>query len=154
MADIYDMTLTSLDRVMALSDIVICLAPITPTTRGMLGRREFGLMKRDAVFVNVSRGAIVQTDALIEKLRDGSLIACLDVFDPEPIPVDSPVRDMSNVFLTPHIAGVTAASGPRLFKLMVDELERFFAGHETRYDLLPRTITNRLGLGLEPPGRA
>lgn len=146
LADIYDVTFTTLDNVLSLSDIVICLAPITPATRGMLGARELDLMRDDAVFVNVSRGAIVQTDALIAKLRDGKLVACLDVFDPEPIPVDSPVRDMPNVFLTPHIAGVTAAGGPRFFKLMVDELERFLGGHETRYDLLPRTLANRTGL--------
>jgi phosphoglycerate dehydrogenase-like enzyme len=152
LADIYDVTFTSLDNVLSRSDVVVCLAPITPATRGMLGAREFDLMKDEAVFVNVSRGAIVQTDALIARLREGRLIACLDVFDPEPIPVDSPVRDLPNVFLTPHIAGVTAAGGPRFFQIMVDELERFFGGHETRFDLLPRTIANRMGL--EPPRRA
>lgn len=151
LADIYGVTFTTLDNVLSLSDVVICLAPITPATRGMLGARELDLMKDQAVFVNVSRGAIVQTDALIAKLRQGRLIASLDVFDPEPIPVDSPVRDLPNVFLSPHIAGVTAAGGPRFFKLMVDELERFFGGHETRYDLLPRTIANRMGQ--EPPRR-
>jgi D-3-phosphoglycerate dehydrogenase len=154
LADVFDVTFTTLDQVLANSDVVICLAPITPATRGMLGAREFGLMKDNMVFVNVSRGAIVQTDALIDVLRTGRLIACLDVFDPEPLPVDSPVRDMPNVFLTPHIAGVTAAGGPRFFRffhIMVDELERFFGGHETRYDLLPRTIANRLGQ--EPPRR-
>jgi phosphoglycerate dehydrogenase-like enzyme len=152
LADIYDVTLTSLDRVMSLSDVVICLAPITPSTRGMLGARELGLLRDDAVFVNVSRGAIVQTEPLIAELRSGRIIACLDVWDPEPIPVESPIRDLPNVFLTPHIAGVTAASAPRFFAIMVDELERFFAGHETRYDLLPRTIANRMGQ--EPPGRS
>lgn len=151
LADIYDVTFTSLDHVMALSDVVICLAPITPATKGMLGARELGLMRDETVFVNVSRGAIVQTDALIDELRRGRIVACLDVFDPEPIPVDSPVRDMPNVFLSPHIAGVTAAGGPRFFRIMVDELERFFGGHETRYDLLPRTIANRMGQ--EPPRR-
>lgn len=151
LADIYDVTFTSLENVMALSDVVICLAPITPATRGMLGARELGLMRDETVFVNVSRGAIVQTDALIAELRRGRIVACLDVFDPEPIPVDSPVRDMPNVFLSPHIAGVTAAGGPRFFRIMVDELERFFGGHETRYDLLPRTIANRMGQ--EPPRR-
>jgi phosphoglycerate dehydrogenase-like enzyme len=145
LADIYGVTFTSLDNVLTLSDVVICLAPITPATRGMLGAREFGLMRDEAVFVNVSRGAIVQTDALIAKLREGRLIASLDVFDPEPFPVDSPIRDLPNVFLTPHIAGVNAAGGPRFFKIMVDELERFFGGHETRFDLLPRTIANRTG---------
>lgn len=151
LADIYGVTFTSLDNVMALSDVVICLAPITPATRGMLGERELALMRDETVFVNVSRGAIVQTEALIAELRRGRIVACLDVFDPEPIPVDAPVRDMPNVFLSPHIAGVTAAGGPRFFGLMVDELERFFAGHETRYDLLPRTIANRMGE--EPPRR-
>jgi phosphoglycerate dehydrogenase-like enzyme len=150
LADVYDVTFTSLDNVLSLPDVVICLAPITPATKGMLGAREFGLMRDDAVFVNVSRGAIVQTDALIARLREGTLIASLDVFDPEPIPLDSPVRDMPNVFLTPHIAGVNAAGGPRFFKLMVDELERFLAGHETRYDLLPRTIANRTGQATVP----
>ncbi len=150
LADVYGVTFTSLDNVLSLSDVVICLAPITPATRGMLGAREFDLMRDDAVFVNVSRGAIVQTDALIAKLREGKLIASLDVFDPEPIPVDSPIRDLPNVFLTPHIAGVNAAGGPRFFRIMVDELERFFGGHETRYDLLPRTIANRTGA---PPPR-
>jgi phosphoglycerate dehydrogenase-like enzyme len=151
LSDVYDVTFTSLDHVLSLSDVVVCLAPITPATRGMLGRRELGLIRDDAVFVNVSRGAIVQTDALIERLRDGRLVACLDVFDPEPIPVDSPVRDMPNVFLSPHIAGVTAQGRSRFFRIMVDELERFLAGHETRYDLLPRTIANRTGQ--EPPRR-
>lgn len=151
LADIFDVTFTSLDNVLSVSEVVICLAPITPATRGMIGERELDLMQDEAVFVNVSRGAIVRTDALVAKLREGKLIACLDVFDPEPIPVDSPVRDLPNVFLTPHIAGVTAAGGPRFFDIMVDELERFFAGHETRYDLLPRTIANRTGQ--EPPRR-
>lgn len=145
LADIYDVTFTGLDEVMARSDVVICLAPITPATRGMLGAREFALMRDDTVFVNVSRGAIVQTDALTAELASGRIVASLDVFDPEPIPVDSPVRDLPNVFLTPHIAGVTAANGPRFFRLMVDELQRFYAGHETRYDLLPRTLANRRG---------
>jgi phosphoglycerate dehydrogenase-like enzyme len=151
LADAYDVTFTTLDNVLSIPDVIICLAPITPATRGMIGQRELDLIRDDAVFVNVSRGAIVQTDALERTLRTGRIVACLDVFDPEPIPVDSPVRDLPNVFLTPHIAGVNAAGGPRFFRIMVDELERFFGGHETRYDLLPRTIANRTGA--EPPRR-
>ena len=75
LADIYDITFTSLDNVLSLSEVVICVAPITPATRGMLGAREFDLMQDGAVFVNVSRGAIVQTDALIAKLREGRIVA-------------------------------------------------------------------------------
>lgn len=144
-ADIYDFTLTSLEKVLSGPDVVVCLAPLTPRTRGMLGARELALLRPGAVFVNVSRGAIVHSDALIARLRQGDIIAALDVFDPEPIPVDSPIRDLENVFLTPHIAGVTLASRKRFFSLMVDELQRFFAGHETRHDLTPRTMANRRG---------
>jgi phosphoglycerate dehydrogenase-like enzyme len=151
LADIYDITFTSLDNVLSLADVVVSLAPITPATKGMLGQREFDLMRDGSVFVNVSRGAIVQTDALIGKLREGRMVAALDVFDPEPIPEDSPIRDMRNVFLTPHTASATKATQSRNFTIMVDELERFFGGHETRYDLLPRTIANRTGQA--PPSR-
>ena len=150
-ADIYDVTFTSLDNVLSLSDVVVCLAPITPATKGMLGAREFGLIKEGGVFVNVSRGAIVQNEALFARLRKGDLVACLEVFDPEPIPEDSPIRDLRNVFLTPHTAAATKSTRTRNFKIMVDELERFFNGHETRFDLLPRTIANRTGAA--PPRR-
>jgi len=149
-ADIYGITMTTLDNVMSLPEVVICLVPLTPATTGMIGRREIGLMQPGTVFVNVSRGAIVDSDALIERLRKNDMIACLDVFDPEPVPVDSPVRQMHNVFLTPHVAGVNVLGGPRFFSLMTDEMERFFSGHETRYDLLPRTLANRRGAPAPP----
>lgn len=144
-ADVYGFTLTSLDNVLSIPDVVVCLAPLTPGTRGMIGTRQIGLLRPGSVFVNVSRGAIVDSKALIERLQKGDMIASLDVFDPEPMPVDSPVRDLPNVFLTPHIAGVTAASRTRFFTLMVDEMRRFFEGHETLYDLSPRTLANRRG---------
>jgi phosphoglycerate dehydrogenase-like enzyme len=149
-ADVYDLTFTSLDNVLSRSDAVICLAPLTPATEGMLGAREFHLMRDYAVFVNVSRGAIVQSDALIDKLREGKLIASLDVFDPEPIPFESPIRDLPNVFITPHTAGTTISAKTRNFEIMVDEVQRFLSGNDTRYDLSPRTMANRRG---EPPSR-
>jgi phosphoglycerate dehydrogenase-like enzyme len=68
------------------------------------------------------------------------------VFDPEPIPAGSPIRDLPNVFLSPHIAGVTAACGPRFFDFMLDELERFTTGHETLFDITRTTLANRRGL--------
>jgi len=138
--------LTSLDHVMADADVVVCCAPITPRTQGMLGVRELDLLKPDSVFVNVSRGAIVDSQALIARAARGDIRVSLDVFDPEPIPAESGIRDLPNVFLSPHIAGVTAACRPRFFSFMVDELERFFAGHETMFDITPRTLANRRGL--------
>lgn len=141
----YDFTLTSLENVLSLSDVVVCLAPLTPGTAGMLGTAELDLLRSSSIFVNVSRGPIVQTAALIERLNRGDIVACLDVFDPEPIPIDSPVRSMSNVFLSPHIAGTTERSRTRFFEEMVNELERHFAGHQTLFDLTPQTLSNRRG---------
>jgi phosphoglycerate dehydrogenase-like enzyme len=141
--------LTSLDQVMARPDVVVCTAPLTPRTKGMIGARELDLLKHEAVFVNVSRGPIVDTDALIARAKRGDVRVSLDVFDPEPIPAGSEIRSLTNVFLSPHIAGVTAACRPRFFSFMVDEIERFLAGDETMFDLTPRVLANRRGS--EPP---
>jgi phosphoglycerate dehydrogenase-like enzyme len=138
LGEMYDVNLTSLDNVMSHSDVVICLAPLIAETRGLIGRGEVEAMRPATVFVNVSRGMVVQTEALVERLERGDIIACLDVFDPEPIPVDHVVRRLPNVFLSPHIAGVTAASEPRFFDYMVDEVLRAFAGHRPRHELIPR----------------
>ncbi|GAA3116603.1 phosphoglycerate dehydrogenase-like enzyme [Kribbella aluminosa] len=138
LAGTYDLDLTDLDTVMARSEVVVCLAPLTAATKGLIGADQIRAMRPGTVFVNVSRGAVVDSEALVERLATGDLIACLDVFDPEPLPADSPLRAMGNVFLSPHIAGVTAAAEPRFFDLMVDELERVFAGYRPRFPLVPR----------------
>ena len=142
--DIMGFLLTTLDFVLADSDIVVCLAPLTPATRGMIGQRELELLQPGAVFVNVSRGAIVDSAALIARLQRGDIVAGLDVFDPEPIPADSPIKDLPNVFLTPHIAGANRGL-ESFFALMVDELDRRFHGHETLHDLTPQVRANRTG---------
>ena len=98
----------------------------------------------NAVFVNVSRGAVVNSQALIERLRPGDVVAGLDVFDPEPIPADSEIKRLPNVFLSPHIA-TTASTRQAFFRLMVDEVERFLAGHHPMFEVTPRTLANRRG---------
>jgi phosphoglycerate dehydrogenase-like enzyme len=95
------------------------------------------------VLVNVSRGKVIDSEALVARLRRGDLIACLDVFDPEPVPLDSPLLDLPNVFLTPHIAGVTEESRRRFFSLMVDECLRHFAGYEPWSELTARIVSLR-----------
>ena len=115
-------TLTSLDAVLSKTDVIVCLAPLTPSTRGMLGPNEINSMKPGSVLVNVSRGPIVDSDALIERLEIGDITACLDVFDQEPVPVGSRIRQLPNVFLSPHIAGTTERSRTRFFEEMVSEL--------------------------------
>jgi D-3-phosphoglycerate dehydrogenase / 2-oxoglutarate reductase len=121
------------------ADVVFCLLPLTPRTEHLLGRDQLDLLLPGAVFVNVSRGRVVDSDALIERLRRGDVVACLDVFDPEPFPLESPVRDLENVFLSPHLGGGSEESRRRFFALMVDECLRYFAGLEP-YDSLTPTI--------------
>ena len=145
MPDAIGVVKTSLENVLAKSDVIVCLAPHTPATEGMIGRRELDLIPSNSVFVNVSRGAVVDSDALIARLKRGDIVAGLDVFDPEPIPADSEIIGLPNTFLSPHIAGVTLTSRHRFFSLMVDELERFFRGEEPLFELTPRSLANRRG---------
>lgn len=147
LAEALDFTQTSLENVLSRCHVVVCLVPLTPATRGMLGERELSLLRPGTVFVNVSRGAVVDSDALIRRLRQGDIIAGLDVFDPEPVPPESEILRLPNVFLSPHVGYYTGDPYPHFFTLMVDELERFFQGHETYFDLTPRTRANRQGEG-------
>ena len=144
-ADMAGVLLTNLDVIMADSHVIVCVAPITPATRRMIGARELDLIRPGSALVNVSRGAIFDPEATIARLTRGDITGAFDVWDPEPIPVDSPIRRLPNVFLSPHIASQTRDGQGRFFALMVDELERFFGGHETLYDLTPRTLANRFG---------
>src|ERR1700682_4191618 len=144
-ADVLGVRLTSLDHVLVDSDVIVCVAPLTPRTRGMVGERELALIKPGSAVVNVSRGPIFDPMATIARLRRGDLSAAFGVWGPAAIPPDSPIRQLSNVVLTPHIASQTKDGRGRFFKLMVDELDRFFHGHDTLYDLTPRTLANRFG---------
>lgn len=143
--EVFGVTFTSLDRVMSISDVVVCLVPLTPRTEGMVGRQQVDLMKNEVVFVNVARGKVVDNQALIRRAERGEIFLCLDVNDPEPLHEHSPLFDIPTTILSPHIAGVVAAGRPRTLSLMIDELERHFAGHEPWFSILPRTIANRAG---------
>jgi D-3-phosphoglycerate dehydrogenase len=147
-AEAFEVALGSLPAILA-CDVVFVLVPETPTTVGMLGARELGQLRPGSVLVNVSRGRVVQSAALLERLGRGDVIAALDVFDPEPIPLDSPILDLPNVFLTPHIAGVTEESRRRFFALMVDECLRHFEGLEPLAELTPAVVALRAGA--QPP---
>lgn len=144
-ADVLGVRLTNLDAILADSDVIACVAPLTPKTRRMIGQRELELIRPGTALVNVSRGPIFDPDATIERLSRGDISAAFDVWDTEPIPPGSRIRQLPNVFLTPHIASLTRDGHGRFFALMVDELDRFFHGHDTLYDLGLRTLANRFG---------
>jgi D-3-phosphoglycerate dehydrogenase / 2-oxoglutarate reductase len=150
-ADELGVVLGSLDDVLD-CHVVFVLVPETPATTGMLGARELELLRPGSVLVNVSRGRVIQTAPLLARLARGDVIAALDVFDPEPIPLDSPVLELQNVFLTPHIAGVTEESRRRFFALMVDECLRHFAGLEPRSELTAEVVELRRAPPVPPRG--
>ncbi|WP_329341683.1 hydroxyacid dehydrogenase [Streptomyces sp. NBC_00663] len=120
--------LVPLDELLSTSDIVTLHAPDTPQTYRMLDRRRLSLMPDGSVFVNTSRGALVDPHALTDELVAGRITAVLDVTEPEPLPADSPLYKLPNVFLTPHIAGSLGNELERLGRTVVDELALLTAG--------------------------
>ena len=118
-----------LHEVLPQADVVVSSVPHTAASEGMFGEQEFGLMRDGVYFVNVSRGKVVQTEALVEALRSGKVRAAgLDVTNPEPLPKDHPLWKMNNVIITPHIATVSVQSRTRLLELIRSNIERFVTG--------------------------
>ncbi|MFI5686642.1 hydroxyacid dehydrogenase [Streptomyces sp. NPDC051636] len=125
--------LLELEELLRTSDIVTVHAPQTPETRHLLGARELALMPDGSVLINTARGALLDHDALIAELRAGRLSAILDVTDPEPLPAGSPLFDLPNVFLTPHLAGSQGNEVARLGQTVADEAERLARGGGLAY---------------------
>jgi phosphoglycerate dehydrogenase-like enzyme len=124
--------LVSLEELCATCDIVSVHAPTTDETKRMVGPEHFKLMKDGALFVNTARAWVVDQAAMVDALRKGRIRAVLDVFDPEPLPADHPLRDMDNVFLTPHISAFSSESRLRLVEKIAEDIQRFFAGEAPR----------------------
>jgi phosphoglycerate dehydrogenase-like enzyme len=134
--------LVDLDTLVAESDVVSIHAPATPQTHHMIDGRRLALMRDHAILINTARGSLVDQDALVEELRSGRIEAVLDVTEPEPLPMDSPLYDLPNVFLTPHIAGSIGTEAHRLTEQVINEIDRFLSGqpleHGVRGELLER----------------
>jgi Phosphoglycerate dehydrogenase and related dehydrogenases len=124
-----------LPEMLEMSDVVVLCAASNEGTRHLLGREEIARLRPDAVLVNVARAALVDTEALAERLRRGDLFAALDVFDKEPLEADSPLRGLPNAYLTPHRAGGVIASVQRCVGWLVDDLEAVLAGRPQQYPL-------------------
>lgn len=120
-----------LPTVLAESDILVVAAGLNAQTRGMLGRAELERLKPSVLFVNIARGAIVDEVALAEMLASGRIRhAAIDAFAREPLPVDSPLRRLPNVVLTPHSAGSARQSSERIWRQMKDNLDRLAEGRD------------------------
>ncbi|GGS58519.1 dehydrogenase [Planobispora rosea] len=110
------------------ADVVVLLVPATPDTAGLADADFLAAMKDGALLVNAARGGVVDTGALLAELEKGRLTAALDVTDPEPLPRDHPLWTAPGVFITPHVAGSTPASGRRALRLLRSQLLRYLAG--------------------------
>jgi phosphoglycerate dehydrogenase-like enzyme len=112
------------------ADVVVLAVPLTDETRGLVDAAFLGAMKPGALLVNVARGAIVDTAALVAALEAGRINAALDVVDPEPLPPESPLWDAPGLLISPHVGGSSSAMWPRAYRLIRHQLHRIAAGRE------------------------
>ncbi|WP_133899610.1 hydroxyacid dehydrogenase [Streptomyces sp. KS 21] len=123
----------ALDELLRRSDVVSLHAPALPRTRHLLDAARLALMPDGATLVNTARGSLVDTVALTEELVAGRLHAVLDHTEPEVLPTGSPLYNLPNVLLTPHVAGSLGGELDRLAATAVEELERYAMGLDFRY---------------------
>lgn len=132
--------LCGIDELLRRGDVVSLHAPSLPATRHMIDARALTLLRDGAVFINTARGALVDQEALILELQSGRISAALDVTEPDVLPPDSPLFELDNVLLTPHIAGAIGTERHRFGRLIVDEIERFLTGARLRHAIDPKTL--------------
>ena len=119
---------SQLDNLLRQADIVVLTIPLTSETRRIMDAKRLARMKPGALLVNASRGAIVDTDALLRALTEKRIRAALDVTDPEPLPPDHALWWAPNLLITPHVAGDSSRFMMRAFKLASEQAERFSRG--------------------------
>ncbi|AEF81273.1 D-2-hydroxyacid dehydrogenase [Leadbettera azotonutricia] len=128
-ADVRIETMDKLGELLGEADYVVNILPFTEETKGILGKKEFNLFKRGAVYVNVGRGPTNDEAAMMEALKSGRLAAALlDVTSVEPLPKDSPLWDMENVIITPHYAGTRNNYAAFAMEITLENLKRYNKG--------------------------
>ncbi|MDT3399132.1 2-hydroxyacid dehydrogenase [Streptomyces sp. B1866] len=120
--------ITSLPQLLPGADVVVLVTPLTEATRHLAGAEFLARMKDGALLVNVARGPVVDTKALLTEVESGRITAALDVTDPEPLPPGHPLWRAPGVLITPHAGGPTSAFLPRAKRLISAQLRRFAAG--------------------------
>ncbi len=121
------------------ADVVVVVTPLTPQTKGMVNAEFLRQMKHDALLVNVARGAVVDTGALVAALEERRVRAALDVTDPEPLPSDHPLWDAPGLLISPHVGGNTSAFLPRARRLVREQFARFVNGQPLENVVVPGT---------------
>ncbi|MFI1394770.1 2-hydroxyacid dehydrogenase [Streptomyces sp. NPDC020681] len=124
--------LTELPALLPDADVVILSTPLTGQTKGLVNAEFLSRMKEGALLVNVARGPVVDTEALLSEVESGRLTAALDVTHPEPLPAGHPLWHAPGVLISPHVGGSTSAFLPRAKRLLAAQLTRFAAGEPLR----------------------
>jgi len=133
-----------LDDVLREADIVSVHVPLTPQTRHLIGREQFRMMKKTAVFVNAARGPIVDQEALVEALRTRTIYAAgLDVFEQEPIAPDDPLLALDNVVVAPHIASASIPTRTRMATLAAENIAAVLQGRRPPTPVNPEVLERR-----------
>jgi phosphoglycerate dehydrogenase-like enzyme len=120
--------ITDLPDLLPRADVVVLLTPATPETRGMVDAKFLARLKDGALLVNVARGVVVDTDALLAELTTKRISAAVDVTDPEPLPAGHPLWSAPNILINPHRGGASTAFAPRVARLVRAQLERYVTG--------------------------
>ncbi|KAB1187029.1 MULTISPECIES: D-2-hydroxyacid dehydrogenase [Haloferax] len=132
-----------LDSALVETEYLVLACPLTDATRNLIDQQAFYALPNHAVLVNVARGGVVDTDALVKSVQRGHIrAAALDVTEPEPLPHDHPLWDFENVFITPHVAGYTPHYFTRLADILAENVERLRDGDPAvtlRNQVLPQT---------------
>ena len=116
-------SISNLDKHLPTLDVVILILPLTAESKHLFNAQRLSLMKDGSLLVNVARGPIVDTDALVKELNSGRITAALDVTDPEPLPNDHPLWKAKGVLISPHVGGNTSAFEKRARKLIESQLQ-------------------------------
>ncbi|MFJ8073305.1 2-hydroxyacid dehydrogenase [Streptomyces sp. NPDC096176] len=124
--------LTDLPALLPDADVVIVSTPLTEQSKGLVGAGFLGRMKDGALLVNVARGPVVDTKALLAEVESGRITAALDVTDPEPLPAGHPLWHAPGVLISPHVGGSTSAFMPRAKRLLAAQVSRLAAGEAVR----------------------
>lgn len=119
-----------LPKLLPHAEVVILITPLTEATHHLVDAEFLAQLPDNALVVNVARGPVVDTDALVEELRSGRLQAALDVVDPEPLPENHPLWGTPNTLLTPHIGGDTTAFEPRIVQMLTEQVHRINDGQQ------------------------
>lgn len=120
---------SELNEALAQGDFIVIVVPLTKETKHLISKSQFEAMKEEAYFINIARGPVVNEKDMIEAL-DKKIIAgaALDVFEIEPLPSDSPLWELDNVYITPHVSGVTARYKQRAFEMFLENLDVYMTG--------------------------